>query len=252
MIDLVIVGGGRMGAALLGGLLEAGTLRPEQCAVVEANEAVRAGLVDRFPGVQVGAVAPSAVSAAVLAVKPADVESGCAALGLSGVKRLISILAGTPIARLEALLPAGTAVMRAMPNTPALLGEGATAIAGGSSATEADLDWAEGILGAVGSVAQLPEELLDAVTGLSGSGPAYVFLVAEALIAAGVTAGLDAETSRSLALQTILGAARMLVETSDTPLSTFERRSRHRTEPPQRGSRCSRTPVCERCSQKRS
>jgi len=103
-----------------------------------------------------------------------------------------------------------------MPNTPALIGAGAAAIAAGSKATDADLAWAEEILGAVGTVVRLPEALLDAVTGLSGSGPAYVFLVAEALSEAGVLVGLPREISTQLAIQTLLGSARLLAESGDS------------------------------------
>jgi pyrroline-5-carboxylate reductase len=104
-----------------------------------------------------------------------------------------------------------------MPNTPALIGAGAAAIAGGSAAGDDDLTWAEAILGAVGTVVRVPEASLDAVTGLSGSGPAYVFLVAEALMDAGVLAGLPRPTSEALVRQTLLGAARLLAEGGDSP-----------------------------------
>lgn len=104
-----------------------------------------------------------------------------------------------------------------MPNTPALVGEGASAVAPGSAATDDDLAWAEGVLGAVGTVVRVPEAHLDAVTGVSGSGPAYVFLLAEALIEGGVLVGLPRPTSRALAVQTLLGAARLLAETGEAP-----------------------------------
>src|SRR5690606_38204609 len=104
-----------------------------------------------------------------------------------------------------------------MPNTPALVGEGAAAIAAGSSAKEDDLAWAESLLGAVGTVVRVKEPLLDAVTGLSGSGPAYVFLVAEALIDAGVHAGLPRDISSQLAIQTSVGAATLLAQGDQTP-----------------------------------
>jgi len=138
------------------------------------------------------------------------------------VRRVLSILAGTTIGRLESLLPEGTAVVRAMPNTPALLGAGATAIAAGSHATVEDVEWAEALLATVGLVVQQDEKSLDAVTGLSGSGPAYVFMVAEALIDAGVAAGLDEATASALSIQTILGAARMLAETGQSPAALRE------------------------------
>ena len=108
-------------------------------------------------------------------------------------------------------------MVRAMPNTPALVGAGAAAVAAGSWAGEEDLAWAESILSAVGVVVRLPESLLDAVTGLSGSGPAYLFLVAEALVDAGVLVGLPRDVSKVLAFHTMLGAARMLHETGETP-----------------------------------
>ena len=134
-----------------------------------------------------------------------------------GSSRVLSIAAGVTIAALEADLAPGTPVVRAMPNTPALVGVGASAIAGGQGATDADLEWAEGLLGAVGTVVRVKEPLLDAVTGLSGSGPAYVFLVAEALIEAGVLAGLPREVSQALSAQTLLGAATLLAQGDDGP-----------------------------------
>jgi pyrroline-5-carboxylate reductase len=128
-----------------------------------------------------------------------------------------SIAAGITIDRIEAALPPARLVVRAMPNTPSLVGAGAAAIAGGHHAAEDDLVWAEHILDAVGVVVRTSESLLDAVTGLSGSGPAYVFLVAEALIEAGVLVGLSRDVSARLAGQTLLGSARLLVDTGDSP-----------------------------------
>lgn len=212
-MDLVIVGGGRMGEALLGGLLAAGRA-PSTLAVVEAVPARREDLAQRFDGVTVAAEPPTA-EGAVIAVKPADVAAACASL--SGARRVLSIAAGVTTASLDAAVGDGIAVVRAMPNTPALVGAGASAIAAGAHAGDADLAWAEDVLGAVGTVVRVPERLLDAVTGLSGSGPAYVFLVAEALIEAGVLNGLPRDVATSLATQTLLGAARLLTETGDTP-----------------------------------
>jgi pyrroline-5-carboxylate reductase len=200
-----------MGEALVGGLLAAGW---DGIGVVEQLDARREELAARFPSIAVlRDVEPA--DGAVIAVKPNDVRAACAALG--GTKRVLSIAAGVPIATLEGALDAGTAVVRAMPNTPALVGAGAAAIAGGTAATDDDLAWAASILGAVGEVVRVEEKLLDAVTGLSGSGPAYVFLVAEALVDAGVLNGLPRDVSAALATQTLLGAARLLAETGETP-----------------------------------
>jgi len=214
---LVIIGGGRMGEALLGGLLGSEWARPEELAVVEVAADRRRELVLRFPAVQVVNDVPDAVEGAVIAVKPADVEVACRAAAAAGVTRVLSIAAGVGTARLERSLGAGVSVVRAMPNTPALVGAGAAAIAPGTSAGEADLAWAESILGSVGTVARVSEPLLDAVTGLSGSGPAYIFLVAEALIEAGVLVGLPRDVSTALTTQLLVGSARLLAESGATP-----------------------------------
>jgi len=212
MTALVVVGGGRMGEALLGGLLAAGWDAAD-LAVVEPVAARRDELAKTFPGVAVSAD-PLVADGAVVAVKPGDVDG---AVRDAAAGRVLSIAAGVTLARLEAAAGAGVPVVRAMPNTPALVGAGAAAIAGGSAATEDDLVWAESILGSVGTVVRVPEKLLDAVTGLSGSGPAYVFLVVEALVEGGVLAGLPRPTAAALAHQTLLGAARLLVESGDGP-----------------------------------
>ncbi len=215
-VRLVVVGGGRMGEALAAGLLAGGWASPAEMAVVEVSAGRRAQLAERLSGVDVRSDVPDC-EGAVLAVKPADVAGACAALGGRGARRVLSVAAGVTLPALEGWLGGDVAVVRAMPNTPALVGAGAAAIAGGSAATDADLDWAEGILGSVGLVVRVAEPLLDAVTGLSGSGPAYVFLVVEALIEAGVLMGLPRATSQALAVRTVLGAARLLEETGEMP-----------------------------------
>jgi len=210
---LAIVGGGNMGAALLGGLLAAEWATAAELAVVEVSALRRAQLVEQFPGVVVLAeVGPC--EAALVAVKPGDVEAATAAAVAAGATRILSIAAGVSIARLESAAGAA-AVVRSMPNTPALVGEGAAAIAGGSRATEDDLAWAEAILGAVGTVVRVPEYQLDAVTGLAGSGPAYVFMMAEALIDAGVLAGLARPTAEALVVQLLVGSAALLADRGD-------------------------------------
>ncbi|MDE3206996.1 MAG: pyrroline-5-carboxylate reductase [Acidobacteriota bacterium] len=237
---LLLIGGGRMGEALAAGLTRNGWDRAA-LVVVEAVAARRdalgqAGLQTaatigdglralseaRRPGAGVG----SGVGV-VIAVKPHDVEavsrelaglaSGAAAGGdLPPVGRVLSIAAGVTLEDLDSWL-APMVALRAMPNTPALVGEAASVVSAGRRATEADVGWAAEVLSAVGSVTVLPESALDAVTGLSGSGPAYVFLVAEALIDAGVLAGLARPVARDLAVQTLLGSARMLAETGEEP-----------------------------------
>lgn len=209
MTELLVVGGGKMGEALIGGLLRSGWPAPEDLAVVEPDGDRRAQLAGSFPGIAV-ITEPIAARGAVIAVKPQFVSQVCSQLGAVGVPRVLCIAAGVRIATMEAELPGGTAVVRAMPNTPALVGAGAAAIASGSSAGDDDLDWAEGLLGSVGSVVRVDESQMDAVTGVSGSGPAYVFLLAEALIDAGIAAGLSSEVAAELVVQTIRGAAELL------------------------------------------
>lgn len=217
---LVVVGGGKMGEALITGLLAAGWARPDEVVVAEKlagrREELNAGLAGRYPGITV-TDEPGPASGAVVAVKPGDVEAACRAVADASVARVLSIAAGVAVRRLEGWLGEGVAVIRAMPNTPALVGSAASAISAGRWAGDAEMAWAEEILGAVGRVVRVPETLLDAVTGLSGSGPAYLFLVAEALIDAGVLAGLPRPISSQLTVQTLLGAARLLAESGDSP-----------------------------------
>jgi pyrroline-5-carboxylate reductase len=209
-IKLAIFGGGNMGSALLGGLLAARWAKPSELAVVEVSEERRSRLTDEFPGVMVvpGLIRPA--QGAVIGVKPNEVATVCRAIAASGADRVLSVAAGVPTVSIEAALGTKAAVVRAMPNTAALVGQAAAAIAAGARADEADLDWADGILRSVGTVVRVPEHLLDAVTGLSGSGPAYVMLLAEALVDAGVLVGLPRETARQLTVQLLVGSAALL------------------------------------------
>ena len=214
-----MLGGGRMGTALVSGLLESG-LDPDSLSVAEADPARRRTLETELTGVRVGPSASWVVGEAdvvVVAVKPADVtevlEGALATLAPDAL--VVSIAAGVTIAELEAAVP-GRPVVRAMPNTPALVGEGVAAIAGGIHASELHLGTAERLLGAVGTVVTVPETLLDAVTGLSGSGPAYVFLLAEAMIEAGVLNGLPRDVATTLVNGTIRGAGVMLTDGTDS------------------------------------
>jgi pyrroline-5-carboxylate reductase len=223
--NLVIVGGGKMGGALLGGLLRSGWADLADVAVVEPAADRRDELAEAFPGLRILSAPESGmlqdegegIAGAVLAVKPDSAEGACRALGAAAVTRVLSIVAGVPSARLEAALGGQPAVVRAMPNTPALVGAGVTVMSGGSFATSRDLEWAEDVLSAVGTVVRQPERLLDAVTGLSGSGPAYFFLVAEALLEAGVQMGLTREVSRTLVVETMRGSAELLQQTGQDP-----------------------------------
>ena len=227
MANLLIVGGGKMGSALLGGLLDRGAHAADAVTVVEPLDDRRKELEESYPGVRtVSAPEPGLLDeggevlrGAVLAVKPDQAEGACRALGVSGVRRVLSIVAGVPCQRLENALGGEPAVVRAMPNTPALIGAGVAAMAGGSFARAADLAWAESLLDSLGTVVRLPERNLDAVTGLSGSGPAYFFLVAESLIEAGVQMGLTREVSRTLVVETMRGSAALLAETGRDPAS---------------------------------
>lgn len=217
-VTIALLGGGKMGLALIGGWLDSG-YEPDQLVVAEPDADRRRDLEAAVPGVRVVPSAAWAVPdavAVVVAVKPNDVgEALDAALPALGERTLvISIAAGVTIGAIEALVP-GRPVVRAMPNTPALVRQGAAAIAGGQDATPADLDLAERLLAAVGTVVRVDEKLLDAVTGLSGSGPAYVFLVAEALIEAGVLVGLPRDIAADLVIQTLTGAAALLAAERD-------------------------------------
>ncbi len=214
---LLIVGGGKMGAALVGGLLSSWWAGAGQIAVVEPAAERRRELERDFSGVQVLGAPPEGADGAVLAVKPDVAEGACRVLGAVGVTRVISIVAGIPCIRLEAALGGQPSVVRAMPNTPAVVGASMTVISGGSHTTAADLAWAEDVMAAVGTVVRLPERLLDPVTGLSGSGPAYFFLVAEALIESGVQMGLTREVSKTLVVETMLGSAKLLADTGEDP-----------------------------------
>jgi pyrroline-5-carboxylate reductase len=212
---MLIVGGGRMGEALLSGLLAAGCPTGE-LVVAEVSATRREQLVAAHPDVAIVEAVVPAVSA-VLAVKPGDVPGAARAVAEAGASRVLSVAAGVTTQSIEAAAGRLLAVVRAMPNAPALIGAGAAAISPGSTAGEDDLTWAEEVLGAVGVVVRVPEVVLDAVTGLSGSGPAYVFLVAEAMIEAGVLAGLPREVAETLTFHTLLGSSRLLADGASTP-----------------------------------
>jgi pyrroline-5-carboxylate reductase len=220
-LRLVIVGGGQIGGAIASGLLDASWCAPDELGVVEVDAARRAALERLLPGVLVadtiGLEQVDGATGGVLAVKPEVAEGAARLLGAAGVRRVLSIVAGLSTNRIEAVLPGEAAVVRAMPNTPVLVRKGVAAIAGGSHATAGDLDWAEGVLRALGAVVRLPERHLDVVTGLSGSMPAYLYLVVEALIEAAVLQGLTRDTASTLVIGTLEGAGALLAASESTP-----------------------------------
>ncbi|MCB2188540.1 MAG: pyrroline-5-carboxylate reductase [Deltaproteobacteria bacterium] len=213
---LGVLGGGNMGSALLQGLLAKGAVAPGQVVVAEMDQAKGRALAEKFGVAVVSAPAElGQLDILVVAVKPYDVPSAleAASPGLSPGSLVISLAAGVTLATLTAHLPVGQPVIRTMPNTPALVFMGATAMAPAPAADREDfLAAAQEIFEAVGRVVVVAEKHLDAVTGLSGSGPAYVFLFLEALADGGVAQGLDRGTARLLAAQTVAGAAKLALE----------------------------------------
>jgi len=218
---LLVIGAGTMAAAIIDGATAAGVIDPERVVAADPNASKRA----RFAH---AAETPAAAfdllerldadgppGGVLLAVKPQvfpDVAADVADRFADGrpARTVVSILAGTTADAISTALGPAARVVRTMPNTPAQVRRGATAIAGHTTATAADLDFARELFGAVGVTVDLPEDLIDAFTGVAGSGPAYVFLLAEALAEAGEAVGLDAETAAKIARATVAGAGALL------------------------------------------
>lgn len=223
MEALAVIGGGAMGSAMLGGLLAAEVVERAAVTVAEVHPGHAADVAESL-GV---ATTPSAAEAAtvadvvLLAVKPQVLAEVCAQLApvLRDDALVVSIVAGVTTTVLEEQLPLrkGRRVVRMMPNTAALVGASVTAVAAGAFATEADVEAAERIASSVGICVRVDETKLDAVTGVSGSGPAYVFLVAEALTDGAVSMGLSRDVATTLVHQTLAGAAALLTETGRSP-----------------------------------
>lgn len=216
------LGAGAMSEAMLRGLLATATLPPERITISLRHNVARLYELGRRYGVRVSEEKLADIAGAgliVLAVKPRDVDAALAEVrpALAADQLLVSVAAGVATATLEARLPPGMPVVRAMPNTSSFVQASATAICAGRFAAPSALEVARELFAAIGTVAIVEEAAMDAVTGLSGSGPAYIYYVAEALLAAGMAVGLSAETSRELLLQTLHGAARMLRETGEEP-----------------------------------
>jgi pyrroline-5-carboxylate reductase len=214
------IGGGNMAEALIKGL-QAGGFPSSDIIVAEPVEERRDFLHERY-GVAVSAANREVAADChiiILAIKPQAAQGVLEDIGtsLSSGQQLISIMAGVKTAVIEAAVPAGVRVVRVMPNTPALILEGAAAIAGGKSAGDNDLSLARKIFELVGTTCHVGEQLMDAVTGLSGSGPAYVLTFIEALSDAGVKNGLPRDVALGLAAQTVYGTAALLLRTGEHP-----------------------------------
>jgi pyrroline-5-carboxylate reductase len=220
-LTLGFIGAGKMATALAAGFIRAKLVSEQQVLASDPSEAARSG----FGRETRGRTTPSNAEVVkfapvlVLAVKPGQVLDVLseASSHFTPDHLLISIAAGVSLASLERELPAGARVIRVMPNTPALVGASASAFALGQAATRADADLTHRLFGTVGLALELKESLLDAVTGLSGSGPAYVYLMIEALSDGGVAAGLPRDVATRLAAQTVLGGAKMVIETGLHP-----------------------------------
>lgn len=215
------LGAGRMATALASGLVRAGITDKESIVASDVSPQARSAFAEAT-GARTSGFNPDVAKACnvlVVAVKPDQVEDLLKELSsvLTEKHLVISIAAGVPLARMEAALWPGTRVVRVMPNTPALVGASASAFALGKAATSEDADLVSRLFSAVGSAYQVKEGLLDAVTGLSGSGPAFVYMVIEALSDGGVAVGLPRDVATKLAAQTVLGGAKMVLETGMHP-----------------------------------
>ena len=219
---LAVLGAGNIGRALVGGLLRGDDLAADRITATRRTASALAELADRLPGVAVttdNAAAVRGASVVLVSVKPQNAAALLAEVAphVRPGTLVLSTLAGVTTAALAGALGQALPVVRAMPNTPALVDEGATAIAPGAHAEAGHAALAREVFEAVGVVEEVPEHLMDAVTGLSGSGPAYVFMVIEALTDAGVKQGLPRAVAARLSAQTVLGAARLAIETGRHP-----------------------------------
>ena len=217
---IAFIGGGNMAEALIKGLIAAGTAKPDHILVTDVSVDRLAHLHTTYGVQQRGNVeAAREADIILLCVKPQVVERVLADVSsvVDAKKLVISIAAGIVIAKIEKGLKETSHVVRVMPNTPALVLAGAAALAGGKHATSDDLALAQSIFNSVGRAVIVEEKLMDAVTGLSGSGPAYVFMIIDALSDAGVKAGLPRQLALELAAQTVYGAAKMVLETKEHP-----------------------------------
>lgn len=224
---IAFIGAGNMAGAIIAGILRAGVYTPDQVIATDLRPEALQALAEAH-GIRTGQDSAAAVSTArvvILAIKPQGLPALLPALAphLRPDALVVSIAAGVPLSVLEAGLGDTTAVIRVMPNTPSLVGAGASALAAGKAASDADMHTAEAVFAAVGTTERVGESLLDAVTGLSGSGPAYVFRMVEALVEGAVKVGLPADQALRLATQTVVGAATLLSESQETPETLRQR-----------------------------
>jgi pyrroline-5-carboxylate reductase len=223
---IAILGAGRIGEALLSGLLSSGWRKPEEIAATSRRPERVEQLRERF-GVAATTSNPEAVSGAavvVISVKPQDLDELLGEIGglIAADQTVLTIAAAIPTATIERQLGTGVPVVRAMPNTPSTVHEGIAGLAPGAHAEEEHLALAEEVLSHLGAVVRVPESMMDAVTAVSGSGPAYFALLAEAMIEAGILLGLPRETSTQLVVQTMLGTAKQLRDDKMHPVELRE------------------------------
>ncbi len=223
---IAILGAGKIGESLLAGLLSSGWRRPDEIVVTGRRQERVDELHDRYGVAGTLSNTEAVVHAAVIvvAVKPQDFEVLLGEIGglLTPEQTLLSVAAAIPTAHIESRVAEGVPVVRAMPNAPATVHEGVAGICAGAHADDAHLALAEDVLGHVGSVVRVPERYMDAVTAVSGSGPAYFALLAEAMIEAGILLGLSREITTQLVVQTMLGTAKLLRDEGMHPVELRE------------------------------
>jgi pyrroline-5-carboxylate reductase len=223
---VAILGGGKIGESLLAGLISSGWREPRDVAVTGRREERVRELEERYgtPGTLSNSEAVSGASLVVIAVKPQDFEVLLGEIGglLTTEQTILSVAAAIPTSQIEERIAPGVPVVRAMPNAPALVHEGMAGVCAGAHASDEHLALAEEVLTHLGAVVRVPERYMDAVTAVSGSGPAYFALLAEAMIEAGILLGLGRETSTQLVVQTMLGTARLLRDEKMHPVELRE------------------------------
>ena len=223
---IAILGAGRIGEALLSGLISSGWRKPEEISATSRRAERVEELREKF-GVAATTSNPEAVSGAaivVISVKPQDLDALLGEVGglIASDQTVLTIAAAIPTATIERRLDSSVPVVRAMPNTPSTVHEGIAGLAPGAHADEEHLALAEEVLSHLGAVVRVPESMMDAVTAVSGSGPAYFALLAEAMIEAGILLGLARETSTQLVVQTMLGTAKQLRDDKMHPVELRE------------------------------